>query len=185
VEVLSYYKAVNLSAYQETAIKSVRYMVKDIDSLTCFANEPKDALSFLAKSAFMAIPIVSFIRAMGGTEAQTQAETMAANADIEIAQMEKTMITLKAINARIKEGEHIIKGLIDRSFPIISGLDTYRTTGNKQPSVYIMKQVEEGIMLTKALKAVIEVDILTAQGLLNGNSGLVFSTVKREVFNAA
>jgi hypothetical protein len=185
VEVLAYYKAVNLSAYQETAIKSVHCMAQDIGSLAYFANEPDNALSFLAKSTLLAIPITGFIHAIRGAEAKTQAEMIAANTDVEIAQMEKTMTALSAINARIKEGEHIIKGLIDRSFPVISGLDTYRTTGKKQPSVYIMKQVEEGIMLVQALKAVIEVDILTSHGLLNGNSGVVFSKVKREVFNEA
>jgi hypothetical protein len=176
---------VNLSAYQETAIKSVHCMAQDIDSLAYFANEPEDALSFLAKTALLTIPVTGFIHAIRGAEAKTQAEIIATNTNIEIAQMEMTMTALEVINARIKEGKHIIHALIDRSFPVISGLDTYRATGKTRPSVYIMKQVEEGIMLIKTLKAVIEVDILTAQGLLNGKSGVVFSKVKREVLNEA
>ncbi|AEF85888.1 hypothetical protein TREPR_0886 [Treponema primitia ZAS-2] len=183
VEILSYYKAVNLSAYQETGIKSLHCIAQDINDLGCFADEPENAVSFFAKAALLAIPIAGFNLAAKGTEAKTRAELMAANTDIEIARMEKTMIALEAITARIKEGEYIIQELISRAAPVISALTAYRATGEKQPSVYIMKQVEAGVLLAKALKAVIEVDILTPHGHLNGNSGIVFSKVRREVIN--
>ncbi|WP_010260699.1 hypothetical protein [Treponema primitia] len=185
VKVLSQYKAVNLSAYQETNIKNLHYMAQNIKCLEGFVSEPEDVLSFLARAALVTIPIAGFIHAIGGSEAKTQAEMIAAHTDIEIARMEKTMIALKAMSVRIKEGEYIIQGLISRAAPVISELKTYHFTGKRQPSVSIMKQVEKGIMLTQALKAVIEVDILTHDGLLNGNSEIVFSKVKREVFNAA
>jgi hypothetical protein len=185
VEVLSCYKEVNLSAYQETAIKSIQCIAEDIAAIECFAYEPESVLSFLAKGAFLTFPIAGFSLAVKGSEALTEAELLSANIRIETARMEKTMITLDAITGRIREGKQLIQALIGQTDPIISALDSYRSRGEKQPSISVMKQVEGAIILIKALKAVIEVDILTSKGLLNGNAGVVFSKVKREVFNAA
>jgi hypothetical protein len=209
VEILSSFKSIDLSAFRDMQIEHISFLADDPDALKRPAVKASDVLSCVSiglttavndripykntppilkgpgvcaiklPSELPALPYAALTMAglswgISGSAAKIQAENNALHAARAVKRMERTLAGFDALLERIGEGEELIETLAGKLREVLSVLPD--TPENSET----LASVETAITLTRTLKQIIETDICTGNGLLNGESGVLFQKIRKE-----
>jgi hypothetical protein len=99
---------------------------------------------------------------------------------METEKMKTALTGIKALADRINEGKSLINILSSKLKPLLAELEAFEVSGCEPLPYRISLRIEAALILTKALKQVIDVNILSGNGLLTRESGVLFHALRKE-----
>jgi hypothetical protein len=150
-------------------------------SLGAFIN-PKTSF-ILPNIPYAAITMAGLSWGISGDAAKTCAKMTAADIAHETEKMRPVLTECKALINRITEGRTLITTVTGKLRTVLKPLQETPPVSGETLSDSLAENIETAISLTKALKQVIEVDIVNGNGLLTKESGVVFQKIAKEHLN--
>ncbi|WP_010253565.1 hypothetical protein [Treponema primitia] len=129
---------------------------------------------------YSAITMAGLSWGINGNVALTRSEASAADISAATERLKPALAGFKVIAKRISEAETLIASLSEKLAVAIEELS--KTDGEHITAIDAMG-IETTISLTKALKQIIEVDIVSGNSLCNSESGILFKRIWKEYGN--
>jgi hypothetical protein len=132
---------------------------------------------------YSAITIAGLSWGISGDAARTRAEFTAAEIARETEKMKSILAGFNALSTRITEGETLTTTITGELGIVLESLQNARLSPDEPVSDSLAANIETAITLTRTLKQVIEVDIVTGNGMLTMESGILFQKIAKEHLN--
>jgi hypothetical protein len=132
---------------------------------------------------YSAITIAGLSWGISGDAALTRAEFTATEIARQTKKMKLILAGFNALITRITEGETLTTTLTGELGMVLESLQDARLSPDEAVSDFLAVNIETAITLTRTLKQVIEVDIVTGNGMLTMESGILFQKIAKEHLN--
>ncbi|ULQ60398.1 hypothetical protein K7I13_03565 [Brucepastera parasyntrophica] len=206
VESLSRFRGTELTPFRNTETIGVYSIAPELDSLERACIKAGDILeglslgiaqvvqcrsvygkrlpSLIAAGAFGLNPLSTVFPAITGlffgakaAGIKTAALRNAAKIEIRREKLQAYLAQLRAVSARVREGEQLISALSGKIRTQLCFLDN---VSGFEITESVSGHINMTVLLLRALKSVIEVDIVSGNGTLTKGSGVLFRKIHRE-----